>query len=60
MNKITPFVFVLVFWGLYYVATKKAYLVDYIIPISIICLLMFVLHCVKLHLKRTINNNYKK
>lgn len=59
MNKVIPLLFVVLFWGLYYVGTNNPNAGETIAFISVVCLLMLVLYYIKSYLLKKTNNNQK-
>lgn len=59
MNKVIPLLFVVLFWGLYYVGVKYPNAGETIAFISVVCLLMLMTYYVKSYLWKKANNNQK-
>lgn len=60
MNKVIPFVFVVAFWGLYYLGNEDPDAGEAIAILAIICLVMLLLYSVKSYLLKKIMNNNKE
>ena len=56
MNKIIPFIFVITFWGLFYLGTKDSQIGKTIAFVAVAVAIMLLLYSLKNYLFRKINN----
>jgi len=57
MNKVIPFIFVIVFWSLFYIGNTSPGRGETIAIMAVIALVLFVLYNIKIYLLNIISKN---